>query len=379
MCKKDQLVVHESAVSMFGTTDPAAIAAAETAKARIGMAYMKAMQSPRNVEQSRVKILEACRRPEFAERVEFNKPVGGGNITGPSVRFAELCIREWGNVITETQIIYEDDRIRRSKVTCIDLENNATFTKEIQVSKTVERKYDKGREVISKRANSYGQPVYVVSATDDELQQKEAALISKAVRNEGLRLIDCDIVDEGIAIARQTLHARDAENPKAARRNITDNFKLIGVYPKDLDEYLGQSLESASPHQLQDLRGLYRSIRDNETTWAQVMAVEPDEAEAGTQSQTEQLKDKLAKAKVKQPVDSQAEAVEQETEDIPPVESPATAEPSEPDDWDLLSGDDLIEAVGKLAAKKPDTKKAFDAIVRKKAWAELRPFARNIS
>ena len=88
-------------------SDPAAVAAAEAAKARIQAAYIMAYRNPRNIEQARVRILEACKRPQFAERAEYKKPVGGRSIKGPSVRLAELCIREWGNIMSDSQVLYE--------------------------------------------------------------------------------------------------------------------------------------------------------------------------------------------------------------------------------------------------------------------------------
>ena len=97
-------------------SDPAAVAAAEGAKARIQSAYIMAMQRPRSYDQARVRILKACRRPDFAEKVEYSKPVGGKSIVGPSIRFAELALREWGNVFYENQVVYDDDNVRRVRV-----------------------------------------------------------------------------------------------------------------------------------------------------------------------------------------------------------------------------------------------------------------------
>ena len=247
--------------------DPGSVAAAESVKARIQSAYVMAMQVPRNEEQSRARILEACKRPEFAERTEYSKPVSGNRIVGPSIRFAELAVREWGNVMTETQVAYEDDLVRRVKITLIDLQSNTTFSKEIQVSKTVERKNDKGREVVGQRVNTYGKPVFIVKATDDEIHNKEAALISKVIRNEGLRLIPSDIVDEAIMVARKTLQNRDAKDPKAGKRRVLDAFVSIGVQPKDIEKYLGHSLDTLSPTELQDLRGIYQAINGGEASW----------------------------------------------------------------------------------------------------------------
>lgn len=249
------------------STDPAAIAAAETAKARIQAAYVMALQKPRNEDEARDRILHACKRSAFAERVEFNKPVAGKQIKGPSIRFAELALREWENILTETQVVYEDDHIRRVKVFVTDLETNRIASKEIQVGKTVERKNAKDREVISQRLNSKNEVVYIVKATEDELQNKENALISKAIRNEGLRLIPSDVTDEAIETARQTLQSRDAQDPDAAKKKLLDSFSSIGVRPKDLEQYLGHKTDALTPAELQDLRGIYRAIKDGESTW----------------------------------------------------------------------------------------------------------------
>jgi hypothetical protein len=247
--------------------DPAAVAAAESSKARIQSAYIMAMQRPRDVDVSRDRILKACKRSMFAEKVEFSKPVGGKQIKGPSIRFAELALREWGNILSDVQVLYEDDTVRRSRVLVIDLETNASFSKEIQVTKTVERKKAQDREVISERINTNNEKVYIVKATDDELHNKEAALISKALRNEGLRIIPSDIIDESIEVAKATLAAKDREDPDAARKKVLDAFSEIGVKPKDLEKYLGHKTDTLNPKELADLRSIYRAIKDGEATW----------------------------------------------------------------------------------------------------------------
>lgn len=258
--------------------DPGAIAAAESVKARIQSAYVVAMQRPRSEEQARARILEACKRPEFASRVEYSKPVGNSKVKGPSIRFAELAVRSWGNINVETQVVYEDQQIRRVKVTILDLETNATFGKEIQIRKTVERKDGKGREIVGERTNTYGDKVFIVLATDDELHNKEAAQISKVIRNEGLRLIPQDIVDEALAIARKTLTDRDAKDPQAAKKSVMDAFSSLGIKPKELEKYLGHSLDTVTTSELADLRGVYSAINGGEASWADY--VQPkDEAE----------------------------------------------------------------------------------------------------
>ncbi len=259
---------NENQLLAIATANPAVIAAAETAKAMIQAAYIVALQRPRNEDQARAKILKACRRPEFAERVEFAKPVGKKKIKGASIRFAELAIREWGNVRANVQVVYEDDHFRRTSVSVIDLETNLQYAVELTIKKTVERKNSKDREVISDRLNSYGDTVYIVVATEDELFNKENAAISKAIRTNGLRLIPSDVIDEAIAIARQTLKNRDASDPDAAKKKVVDSFAGIGIMPNDLEKVIGHSLGTISPHELGEMRNMYQAINSGESTWA---------------------------------------------------------------------------------------------------------------
>ena len=283
-------MMNEKAVQIYA--DPAAVAAAETAKARIQSAYIMAMQRPRNEDQARVRILEACKRPAFAARVEFSKPVAGRQIKGPSIRFAELALREWSNIISDVQVVHEDEKIRRVKITAIDLETNASFSKEVQVSKTVERRKADDREVVTERVNTNGDKVYIVRATDEEIDNKVSAAISKALRNEGLRLIPSDIVDEALDTARATLRNQDARDPAAAKKQILDAFAELGIRPRDLEAYLGHKTDVLTPAELQDLRGIYRAIKDGEATWADYMTTKGADQEKAL-SKVEELKTKV--------------------------------------------------------------------------------------
>ena len=93
--------------------DPAAVAAAEAAKQRLQAAFVMAKQFPRDPDQARYRILNACRRKRFAEMAEYSKPVGSRKIVGPSIRLAELALREWGNIMAESTVVFEDEESRR--------------------------------------------------------------------------------------------------------------------------------------------------------------------------------------------------------------------------------------------------------------------------
>lgn len=277
--------------------DPAAVAAAESVKARIQAQYLVALSHPRSYDQSRFRIMEACRRPAFADKVEYKKPVGGKTIVGPSVRFAELALREWGNIDYSNTVVYDDEMNRRISVVITDLETNTTFSASIQITKTVERKDSKGRDVISERINSYGDKIYIVKATEDEVLTKQAAMISKALRNEGLRLIPQEIIEEAIDIARLTQQKDVSSNMDEARKKISDAFGGLGIQPKHLEEYLGHPMSMCVPAEITDLRAIFNAIKNGEAKWNDFVSEDEDVRGGALQSakaNLDALKNKLA-------------------------------------------------------------------------------------
>lgn len=254
----------------------AAIAVAASARAEIESAFIMALKMPRNRDQARIEILDSCKNIIFAEKVKYKKPVGSELVNnrwekkyaeGPSIRFAEEMIRSWGNVKVQCVTIYEDARKRISLVNVVDLQKNISYSKQITIIKTVERKKTKDREVISERLNTYNERIFIVVATDDEVNIKEAALISKEIRNSSLRLIPQDIIDEAMTVTAATIKAGVSSDMKGARKAILDSFASIGVKPKDLEEYTGHAIDQVSPEEIVGLRAVYKTISDGQATW----------------------------------------------------------------------------------------------------------------
>lgn len=246
-------------------------AAAQAAQAAVQARYVMAMQRPRDLDEVRVRLLRECKRPSFADVAIYRKPIGSEGITGPSIRFAEAALRCMTNVLAETTTIYDDRQRRIVSVNVTDLEANLSYPMTVTVEKTVERRNSKGRTVVGERVNSYGDTVYVVEATDDEILNKERALVSKAMRTCALRILPGDILDEAMFELEKTRQNRAAEDPDGERKRMVDAFASIGVKPGDLKTYLGHDLATASPAQINTLRGIFTAIRDGETTWRSVM------------------------------------------------------------------------------------------------------------
>lgn len=276
------------------------VAVAAQVKAMVQGRIVQALQRPRSVDDARVAILRDCRRPAFAKAAIYRKPIGGEAVEGLSIRFAESALRHWGNVSSESIILYDDDQKRIVRVSLTDLETNTWHSRDLTILKTVERRtLRRGQQAISQRVNSNGYTVFIVEATEEELSTKEANARSKVLRNEGLRLIPADILDEAKAACKATTTAEVKQDPDAARKAVADAFADLGVMPSDLAAFLGCEIAQASPAQIADLRGWYTAVKDGDATWAEILAArvtdlqpEDDEPQGGA---IDKLKAKLQK------------------------------------------------------------------------------------
>lgn len=242
--------------------------AAAKSKAMVEAKFVIAMNRPRNLMDARAQILEACKRPHFAETARYRKPVGNQTIDGPSIRFAETAIQAMRNIDVSSTTLYEDEETRTVHIAVTDLESNLSYGKDVTIKKTVERRTLKpGQMALSERVNSIGQKTFLVLATEDEIANKVAAVESKVIRNCGLRLVPQDIVEEAMQLCEETI-ARGGGDPKAGIKKLADAFSGIGVRPAALQEYLGHSLDTISPKELADLRGMYQAIKDGEASWS---------------------------------------------------------------------------------------------------------------
>jgi len=254
--------------------ETASSAVAAQAKAMVEARYVMALQRPRIWEQVRQNLLEECKRPSFANNKStlYSKPIGGSTVKGLGIRFVEVALRCMTNVMIETTMIFEDEVKEIHRVSMTDLESNITYPLDIRVSKTVERSkpMDDG-SYISVRKNSWGKDTYTVPANDDDLLNKRGAQVSKAIRTLGLRIIPGDLRDDAEEAIIRIRNDQAAKDPGAERKKIADAFSNIGVKAADLIKYLGHGLDTCSPAELVDLRGIWGAISDGEATWKTVM------------------------------------------------------------------------------------------------------------
>lgn len=313
----------------------AAVAARERAECEA--AYVMAERHQRNWNTVRVRLLEHCRRPGFAAIARYSKPTGKKKVNGQwtetfaeglSVRFAEIARQEMANVKSVSAAIYEDDMIRIVRTSVIDLERNTHDSRDTVIAKAQEKRGKKnskgeweppeGREIISQRINSYGEPVFLCKATDDEIRQKQNAEVSRTQRDESLRLIPKDIRDDCEAQVIATQNDPKATDPAMARKRVFDAFATLSITPDDLQTYLNCAIDKMSPAQRQELLGLYQAIKEGEITFEEALRARYDQPPATTDEKDAVLSQKLTEA-------SQRTAPPRET--VQPVAEPAGKTP----------------------------------------------------
>src|ERR1700677_4064894 len=268
-------------VQNLAETAASAVAARE--QAAVNARFLMAMQRPRDVERFRSALLKECKRPGFAGVAEYHRPVGQEYdkatdewvekvATGPSIHLIRTAVSLFGNMLVDSATMYESDTTRLCHAYVLDLENNTSWARTVGLSKLVEKRAQKdrktkqwgppeGRTVVSERLNSKGFTVYTVIATEDEIRVKESRLVAIAQPENARAVLPRDILDEALAMARQTIATEDAKDPDAAKRKVIDAFEEISVTGADLALYLGHQLDRISPAELKELRGIFVSMR----------------------------------------------------------------------------------------------------------------------
>jgi hypothetical protein len=301
--------VQQQSQTLATTSETASTVLAAQAKALVSARFEIAIRQPRDIDAVRERLMRECARPSFAQVAIYRKPIGEG-VEGPSIRFAEAAIQAMGNLAIDTPAIYDDAEKRILRVTVADMETNVVHSKDVTIMKRVERsRLGDGQIAIRTRVNSKGRTVFLVEATDDEILNQENALVSKALRTTGLRLVPGWLIDECMSAVRATRAKADAADPDAAKRKLLDAFRAVGVSAEDVKAWLGHPADTLAPAELEDLRGIYTALRDGDTTWREVMdakwqdqvgAMDANATAATTGSRTASLKEKI-KAKAAKP------------------------------------------------------------------------------
>jgi hypothetical protein len=179
---------------------------------------------------------------EVAESCIYTVPRAGSNISGPSVRLAEMCASAWGNLHVGARVIDIGEREVTAQAVAWDLEKNVRVTVEAQ------------RSIWGKNGR-FG---------DDMIRVTGMAAISIALRNAIFRVIPRAYVDavyqKAILVA-----AGSAETLVARRAEVMARLTGLGLTPERIFLRLGiAGIADINLDHMTTLIGLGTAIKSGE-------------------------------------------------------------------------------------------------------------------
>jgi predicted component of type VI protein secretion system len=255
------------------THDVQVAAAREMAEVR--MHLVMARELPRDEIRAYDKIIRACQRPTLAETALYQYSRGGTEITGPSIRLAEVLAAHWGNIKYGWREVERappskdpvTGRIRPGRSTvstyCTDLETNVTDERSFQVIH--ER---------STRSSRYA------LEDDRDIYEAVANQAARRVRACILAIIPGDIAEAAVEQCEVTMVSKGDVSPEAVAK-LVEAFGKFGVTREQIEQRLQRRIDAIHPAQVAHLRKVWKSLDDGMSVpsdWFQAKPPEPGAA-----------------------------------------------------------------------------------------------------
>jgi len=317
--------------------------AAETTRAlqEAQAGFVMAKQFPRNEGTAVERIMRSCQRRTLAEQAIYAFPRGGKQVTGPSIRLAEVLAQHWGNINFGYRELHEGPGMTQVLAYAYDLETNTRAEKVFHVKHVRDTK--KGTFEITDRRDLY------------ELIANQA---SRRIRSCILQIIPGDVVEAAIEAANSALEKHEGDNIEERRAKVVDAFKEFDVTQDMIEARMGKKITGLLPADLVVLRQIHSSLRDgigNVAQWFPPDAVEKAkekvaEAKKATKKKAPpKAKGKAEKAPEPPPEPEPTEPVEEPPEDPEPPADPQE-EANEPDledvpPWDGMTQEEIEASI----------------------------------
>lgn len=216
---------------------------------RFQSALVIAQKFPRNELKAEQNILKACQRFDLADSAQYLFPRGKTSVKGPTIRFAEMLARYWGNLKYGVREIEQAEGRSVVESFCYDLETNTEVTRTFVVSHKLQYKDGSFKTLTDPR------DIYEMVANQG--QRRCRACI--------LEIIPSHIVETALDEVSRTLKKGDKNISMADRvRTMVTAFSELGVTLEHIEKRLSHKLEECNEDELVDLRAIYRSIKDGE-------------------------------------------------------------------------------------------------------------------
>lgn len=266
---------------------PAPIAAAPGASAGalmqreaqdIQVAMMIARRFPRDVIAAGDKIINAFTRPTLCEDALYAYSKGGQEVSGLSIRAAEVLAQNWGNIRTGVQELSRTNGQSEFRAFAQDLETGFMDEKFFFVRHWIDTKRG-GRAAADERE------IYEIGANLGSRRKRACilAVIPKDVQEMAERQIDMTL---------KTKAEVTADSIKA----LLEAFAKYNVTKEMIEKRIQRHVTSMLPAQLIQMRRIFASLKDGMSTpeeWFEVAPPSGDSGQPSSATQTEAAKQAL--------------------------------------------------------------------------------------
>jgi hypothetical protein len=201
---------------------------------------------PRNKGQIWQRVMLNCSRKVFAEDAFYTYPRGGKSVSGPSIRFAEMMAREWGNVQAEIKELSSGIGFTEMLASVWDYESNVSYERAFVVR---HERYTNG---------------LIKTLTDPrDISELCSNIGARHLRGRILAAIDSDMIADAVEQCKATL-AGKSDTPIADRiKRIMIAFEKYGVKPEQLAEFCKvDDIMKITADNIVDLQGVFNAIKD---------------------------------------------------------------------------------------------------------------------
>lgn len=255
MSEENQQIINPFAASKATLTASADVEG-QRAISEIQSAVVVAKRFPRDPVAAMDRILNACARPTLAEESMYCYSKGGSDITGPSIRLAEVLAQNWGNirsgVIEMSRGSRDGKGFSEAKTYAWDIETNSYDEKVFNVPHWIDTKQG-GRPTRDER----------------EIYELVANVGSRRKRACILAVIPGDVAEQAIRQCELTLNSSADTTPENIKR-ILVAFEKFGVMQEQVEKRIQRRMEAIQPAQVVLLKKIYASLKDgmsSPATW----------------------------------------------------------------------------------------------------------------
>lgn len=217
---------------------------AQKGVAEVQAAMMIALRNPRNQMAAYDRIMNACSRPKLAETATYSYSKGGTEITGPTIRLAEVLAQNWGNIEFGWREVTRGGGQSEILAYAWDLETNVRHPISFVVKHWRDTK--KGGYILKDEREIY------------ELCANQAA---RRLRKCLLDIMPSDIIEAALDQCALTLKT-SAEITKETIKAMLERFAEFKVTKEMIEARIQRRIDTIQPAQFIGLRKIYNSLKD---------------------------------------------------------------------------------------------------------------------